>query len=82
MNKPIERNNSMSSFNFEFSVLEAEEEDEEEIPNEIFWLLKHEERIIQPHEEPLETINLGTEENKTKKWASELYSTTMSRADW
>ena len=63
MNKSIERDNSTTSLNFEFPVFDAEEEDEERIPNEISWLLNHEERIIQPHEEPLETNNLGSEEN-------------------
>src|ERR1051325_10049897 len=64
MEKSIERNNSMFSPNFELPVFDAKEEDEEEIPDEIARLLKHEERIIQPHKEPLETINLGSEENR------------------
>ena len=64
MDKSIERNNSTLSLNFEFSVFDAEEEDEEEIPDEISRLLKHEERIIQPHKDPLEAINLGSEEDK------------------
>src|ERR1051325_10980025 len=64
MDKSIKRNNSMLSPNLEFPVFDAEEEVEEEIPNEISRLLKHEERIIQPHKEPLEAINLGSEEDK------------------
>src|SRR3954466_183687 len=54
----------MPSPNFEFPVFEAEEEEEEEIPDEISRLLKHEERTILPHKEPLEQINLGSEEDK------------------
>src|ERR1044072_6208721 len=64
MEKSIESNNSMLSPNFEIPSEVAEEEFEEEIPDEISRLLKHEERIIQPHEEPLEAINLGSEEDK------------------
>src|ERR1044072_1884910 len=64
MDKSIERNNSMLSPNFEFPVFDAKEEVEEEIPDEISRLLKHEERIIQPHKEPLEAINLGSEKDK------------------
>src|ERR1051325_11356779 len=64
MDKSIERNNSTLSLDFEFPVFDAEEEVEEEIPDEISRLLKHEERIIQPHKEPLEAINLGSEEDK------------------
>src|ERR1051325_1599431 len=64
MDKSIERNNSTFSLDFEFPVFDAEEEVKEEIPDEISRLLKHEERIIQPHQEPLEAINLGSEEDK------------------
>ncbi|XP_058758232.1 uncharacterized protein LOC131631452 [Vicia villosa] len=62
--EPIECNNPMPFPNFEFPVFEAEEEEEEEIPDEISRLLKHEERAILPHKEPLEKINLGSEEDK------------------
>src|ERR1044072_3047489 len=64
MDKSIESNNSMLSPNFESPCEFAEEEVEEEIPDEISRLLKHEERIIQPHKEPLEAINLGSEKDK------------------
>src|SRR3954464_14770526 len=64
IDKPIECNNPTPSPNFEFPVFEAEEEEEEEIPDEISRLLKHEERAILPHKEPLEKINLGSEEDK------------------
>src|ERR1051325_10823729 len=64
MDKSIESNNSMLSPNSEIPSEVVEEEVEEEIPDEISRLLKHEERIIQPHKEPLEAINLGSEEDK------------------
>lgn len=41
-----------------------EEEDDEEILDEISWLLEHEEKIIQLHKESLEVINLGSKENQ------------------
>ncbi|GAU39246.1 hypothetical protein TSUD_396930 [Trifolium subterraneum] len=50
--------------NFEFPVYEAVEEEDEEIPDEIRRLLDQEKRTIQPHEEVIELINLGSEEDK------------------
>lgn len=52
-----------------------EEEDDEEIPGEIFWLLEHKKKTIQPHKEPLEVINLGL---KITRRRSRL-GTTLSR---
>ncbi|KAI5421371.1 hypothetical protein KIW84_044984 [Lathyrus oleraceus] len=60
--KPIEHNDPTPSPNFEFPVFETEEDDVEEIPDEITRLLEHEEKIIQPHLENLETVNLGSED--------------------
>ncbi|KAI5429344.1 hypothetical protein KIW84_034087 [Lathyrus oleraceus] len=60
--KPIEHNDPTPSPNFEFPVFEAEEDDVEEIPDEITRLLEYEEKIIQPHLEDLETVNLGSED--------------------
>ncbi|GAU31019.1 hypothetical protein TSUD_214550 [Trifolium subterraneum] len=54
----------MPSPNFEFPVYEAVEEEDEEIPDEIRRLLDQEKRTIQPHEEVIELINLGSEEEK------------------
>ena len=34
------------------------------MPEELARLLQQEERAIQPHEEPVETMNLGTEEDR------------------
>ncbi|MCI34993.1 hypothetical protein A2U01_0056214, partial [Trifolium medium] len=64
INKPVEHNDPAPSPNFEFPVFEAEEDEDEEIPDEISRLLEHEKKTIQPHEETLEVINLGSEEDK------------------
>ena len=47
-------------------IYQAEDKGEEdcEVPGELARLLQQEEREIQPHEEPIETINLGTEKDK------------------
>ena len=47
-------------------IYQAKDEGEEdcEVPGEFARLLQQKERAIQPHEEPLDTINLGTEEDK------------------
>ena len=60
-------NCSVSAFdNSEDLVNHAEYEVDEdyEVPGELARLLQQEERAILPHEELLETINLGTEEDK------------------
>ena len=41
----------------------AEEEEYDEIPEEVSRLLEREENTIQPYKEPLEVINLGSEED-------------------
>ncbi|XP_058751633.1 uncharacterized protein LOC131624731 [Vicia villosa] len=64
LDKPAENNDPRPSPNFEYPVYEAGEESSEEILEEITHLLEHEEKIIEPHKEPLEVINLGTEEEK------------------
>ncbi|KAI5404802.1 hypothetical protein KIW84_051822 [Lathyrus oleraceus] len=60
--KPIEHNDPTPSPNFEFPIFEAEEDDVEGIPDEISRLLEHEKKIIQPHLENLETVNLGSDD--------------------
>ena len=37
------------------------------MPRELARLLLREERAIQPHEEPVESVNLGTEEDRKEK---------------
>src|SRR4051812_31759262 len=54
----------MTSPSFEFPVFEAEEEEDEEISKEISRLLLQREEAIQPYNEPLEIINLGSDGNR------------------
>ena len=58
----VEKDDHTLSCDFEFPIFEAEEEEIEEIPDEISRLLRQEERIIQPHEETIEIVNLGSED--------------------
>lgn len=59
---PTKVNDPSPPYNFEHPVYEAEESGDEEIPEEISRLLKQEDRVIQPFQEPLEVVNLGSEE--------------------
>ena len=56
----------MANCDFENPIYQADDEGEEdyEVPGELARLLQQEDRAIHPHEEPLDTINLGTEEDK------------------
>ena len=57
---------AISFNNSEDLVNQAEYEDDEgcEVPGELARLLQQEARAILPHEESLETVNLGTEEDR------------------
>ena len=46
------------------NLAEDEGEDDCEVSGELARLLLQEERAIQPHEEPVETVNLGTEPDR------------------
>ena len=63
---PIDNSSATSSYDFENPINQAEDEGEDdcEVPGELARLLQQEERAIQPHEEPVETVNLGTEEDR------------------
>ena len=63
---PIDNDSNIAGYDFENMIKQAEEEGEEdcELPRELARLLQQEERVIQPHEEPVEPVNLGTEEDK------------------
>ena len=63
---PIDNSSSNSSYDFKNPINQAEDEGEEdcEVPGELARLLQQEERTIQPHEEPVDTVNLGTKEDK------------------
>src|SRR3954471_10131335 len=45
-------------------IYQTEDESEKEVPRELARLLEQEEKTIQPHEEPIEVINLGNDEEK------------------
>ena len=64
--EPINNDPAMAHYDFDNPIYHAEEESEEdcELPEELARLLKQEERVIQPHQESLEVINLGTEDEK------------------
>ncbi|MCI83477.1 hypothetical protein A2U01_0104753, partial [Trifolium medium] len=64
INEPVKHDDPGPSSNFEFPVYKAVEDEDEEIPNEIRRLLDREGKAIQPHEEALELINLGSGEEK------------------
>ena len=55
-----------ASYDFESPINQAEDESEDdcEVLGELARLLRQEERAIQPHEEPVESVNMGTEEDK------------------
>ena len=63
---PIDNNYTIVNYDFKNPIYQAEDEGEEdyEVPRELAKLLMQEERSIQPREEPVEVVNLGTEEDK------------------
>ncbi|GAU40821.1 hypothetical protein TSUD_398050, partial [Trifolium subterraneum] len=65
-NISIETNTVIIPIDFEFPINQAEEGDEDncELPEGLARLLEQEEKEIQPHQEPIEVINLGTHEVK------------------
>ena len=62
----IDNDSVIATYDFEHPIYQAEDEGEEdfEIPGELSRLLLQEEKSIQPHEESIEVINLGTEIDK------------------
>ena len=61
-----DNNSATANYDFEnpINLAEDEGEDDCEVPGELARLLLQEERAIQPHEEPVETVNLGTETDR------------------
>lgn len=59
---PLEDDSSMAFCDFDHPIYQVEDESEEncELPEELARLLRQEERVIQPHEESLENVSLGT----------------------
>ena len=62
----IANDSTIVDYDFKCPINQAEDEGEEdyEIPEELARLLLQEEKVIQPHEESIEVINLGTETDK------------------
>lgn len=63
---PVDNEYAIAYYNFENPIYQAEEEGEEdcEVPGELTRLLQKEEKTIHPHEEPVDIVNLGAEEDK------------------
>ena len=63
---PIDNGSAIAHYDFENMIYQVEDEGEEdcEVPGERARLLQQEERAIQPHEEPVEIVNLGNKEDK------------------
>ncbi|GAU10261.1 hypothetical protein TSUD_418820, partial [Trifolium subterraneum] len=64
--EPHENDIATIPYDFEFPINQAEEGDEDdgELPEGLAQILKPEEKVIQPYQESVEVINLGTEEDK------------------
>ena len=62
----VDNNSAIAIYDFENPIYQSKDEGEEdcEVPGELSRLLQQEEREIQPHEELVKTVNLGTEEDK------------------
>ena len=60
------KDSAMAFCDSESLIYQVEDEGEEdcEVPGELAGLLQQEERTIQPHKEPVDTVNIGTEEDK------------------
>ncbi|WJX78222.1 hypothetical protein P8452_61468 [Trifolium repens] len=65
-NEPLDHNNAVNLHDLGLPINLTEEDEEEdcELPAELARLLDQEQRMIQPHQEPVDVINLGTEEDK------------------
>ena len=60
----VDDDSSVAHYDFDKPIYQTEEETEEdcELPEELARMLRQEEKVIQPHQEALEVINLGTED--------------------
>src|SRR3954469_16372361 len=63
---PVDNDSVIANHDFENPIYQTEDESEEdcEVPRELARLLEQEEKTIQPHEESIEVINLGSDEEK------------------
>src|ERR1044072_2845569 len=62
----VDNSYAIAKYDFDNPIYQAEDESEEdcEVPGELVRLLQQEERAIQPHEEQVEVVNLGTDEDR------------------
>jgi hypothetical protein len=65
LNKPIEHDTATVPYNLELPINQADEDGErnDELPKEMARLLEQESKEIQPNQEPVEAINLGTKDD-------------------
>ena len=58
---PFDNDSAIILYDFDNPINQAEEEGEEdcELPKEIARMLEQEEKVIQPHQEVIEKVNLG-----------------------
>ena len=63
---PIDNNFAIATYDFENPIYRVEDEGEEDckVPGELARLLVEEEKAIQPHEDPVKVVNLGTTEDR------------------
>src|ERR1051325_10507549 len=62
----VDNNYAIAKYDFDNLIYQAEDEGEEdcEVPRKLVRLLQQEEQVIQPHEESVEVVNLGTDEDR------------------
>src|ERR1051325_11521821 len=62
----VDNSYAIAKYDFDNPIYQAEDEGEEdcELPGELVRLLQQEERVIQSHEESVEVVNLGTDEDR------------------
>src|SRR3954464_687375 len=58
----VDNDSAIANHDFENPIYQTKDESEEdcEVPRELSRILEQEKRTIQPHEEPIEVINLGS----------------------
>src|ERR1044072_6970162 len=64
----VNNNYASAKYDFDNPISQAEDESEEdsEVPGELVRLLQQEDQVIQPHEEQVEVVNLGTYEDRRR----------------
>src|ERR1051325_5606809 len=62
----VDNSYAIAKYDFDNPIYQDEDEGEEdcEVPGELARLLQQEERVIQPHEESVEIVNLGIDKDR------------------